>query len=365
MTVVQKRLRIEIAAATAFWMFVTLLFIAQMLWFASRPGAQVNIPDVMAWQCTFYMTWIPLTVLVWRVTSPWMPGTLGWPVFLVRHLALAAAVAVVHVVAAIFIATVVLGASGGTFAEMFGNQMRGRSYIEALIYAGVAASGQAMFLYDRWRERETQAARLESELAASRLAALQQQMQPHFLFNSLHAIASLARDGRNADVVQMIANLSDLLRSMANQSAATQPLAAEIELARRYLEIHEVRFGKRLKFEFDVAPETLALHVPALTLQPLVDNAIRHGITPAVSGGTIRVHAALHNDLLQLRVDDEGVGVPAGWSLASTAGTGISNLKSRLGILYGHRASVTASPSPQRGFSVVVTMPASASAPAA
>jgi len=222
-------------------------------------------------------------------------------------------------------------------------------------------------MYERWRDRDAQAARLElqasqleAQLSAAKLSALEAQVQPHFLFNSLHTIASLARDGRNADVVRLIADLSELLRAVTDQHQSTRPLADEVALTSRYLDIQQVRFGDRLRVNIDVDPAAALVYVPTLTLQPLVDNAIRHGLSNVVRGGTIAIRATVDRSSLSLVVEDDGQGTPQGWRLQTSGGTGLKNLQSRLGILYGDRAVFGAGPRQGGGFQVTIRVPESA-----
>lgn len=350
-----RPLRVEVLSATVFWLFVTFLYVAQIMWLASRPGERINLGTALVWQAGFYLCWIPFTVLVWRFASSWSPAVLGWPRYLSRHVGLATAAAALHSILVIGVATAILGRSPETLGQVLIGQLRGRGYFEALIYAGVAAAGHALWLYDQWRDRETQAARLEAQLAAQRLSTLQSQIQPHFLFNSLHTIASLARDGRNADVVKMVADLSELLRRVMDPAVPLQPLATEVDLARRYLDIQHVRFGDRLRVAFDVADGIGDVLIPTLTLQPLVDNAVRHGLSSLTRGGTVRVSATAGVESITLRVDDDGVGLSE--TGITSVGTGLENLRVRLDILFAGRASLVAGPGAGGGFTVEVTVP--------
>lgn len=207
----------------------------------------------------------------------------------------------------------------------------------------------------RLRERERQATELSRQLAEARLQALRMQLNPHFLFNTLNAIASLVhRSPQAAD--EMIGCLSDFLRlTLAGGSRSEIPLREEIEFARRYLDIERVRFGERLKVEESIAPDTLDVPVPALVLQPLIENAVRHGIEPGMTGGTLRLSARRDGGTLELRVSDTGRGVPGG--RPARLGVGVSNTVARLRELHGDRASLDWPARPGGGTEVVIRLP--------
>jgi LytS/YehU family sensor histidine kinase len=158
------------------------------------------------------------------------------------------------------------------------------------------------------------------------------QLNPHFLFNSLHSISSLMhRDVDAAD--RMIARLGELLRAALNTSGAQEiTLRRELDFLTRYLEIEQIRFGARLRFEIDAPPETLEAKVPNLILQPLVENAVRHGVEPHSRPGVIELMARRQDDTLALEVWDNGDGLPNG---PAAERVGLSNTRARLQALYG------------------------------
>ena len=142
-----------------------------------------------------------------------------------------------------------------------------------------------MTLYERYQERQVAAAELQAELAAARLQALRGHLQPHFLFNSLHSIAALARAGDTAGVVRLIAALSDLLRHVLDAGDRHASLREEMQIVERYLEIQRERFADRLEVTVQLAPDVADARVPLLVVQPLVENAVRHGLSPASARG--------------------------------------------------------------------------------
>ena len=205
------------------------------------------------------------------------------------------------------------------------------------------------------RSRELRAARLETRLVQSQLQALQQQVHPHFLFNTLHAISTLVhRDPDRADA--MIERLSDLLRITLRKIGVHEvELAEELEYLRAYLDIEQVHFGARLRVEFRIDAAALDVLVPTLILQPLVENAIRHGLEPNVRGGELTIEAQADGDTLWLRIKDNGVGLPK--NRLRREGVGLANTRSRLDRLYGEQAALTIRDNPGGGVLVDIYVP--------
>jgi signal transduction histidine kinase len=205
------------------------------------------------------------------------------------------------------------------------------------------------------RAREVRAARLETRLVESQLQALHQQLHPHFLFNTLHAISSLVhRDPDKAD--QMLERLSDLLRITLRKVGEQEVvLAEELEYLRAYLDIEQVHFGPRLRIEYRIDAAALDVLVPTLILQPLVENAIRHGLEPLVRGGTLRIEAQADGDTVWLRVKDDGVGVRK--DRPRRDGVGLANTRSRLERLYADEAALTLRENPGGGVLVDIYIP--------
>jgi LytS/YehU family sensor histidine kinase len=183
-------------------------------------------------------------------------------------------------------------------------------------------------------------ARLSELVTGARLAALQSQLNPHFLFNSLNTIAVLVRDGDNAGATRVIEQLSDVLRHTLGRARASEvALDDELELVRQYLAVEQVRFSDRLRPAFDIDPHALSAAVPAFAVQHLVENALRHGIARRTEAGRVAVSARLAGDTLELSIEDDGVGIKPG--AADEKGHGLENTRERLRALYGERASLT------------------------
>jgi len=202
-----------------------------------------------------------------------------------------------------------------------------------ILYSLILLAGHVLRAREQMALQQAEAARLSEQLSKAQLNALRRQIEPHFLFNTLNAIAGLVREGRSDAAVSMIAGLSDFLRRVVNDSDRQQvPLSEELEFTQKYLEIQKVRFAERLQCSVDVPAELLGAQVPSLILQPMVENAVKHGIARRVQGGAIRISAARNNGTLTLRVYNDGPSLPAGWN--DTAGVGIANVRTRLQSLY-------------------------------
>jgi len=206
-----------------------------------------------------------------------------------------------------------------------------------------------------YRETDTRA-RLEARLARAQLQSLKLQMHPHFLFNTLNSITTLINDDPPG-AERMVTGLSELLRlSLRNAGEQEVPLERELEVLRHYLTIQQIRFQDRLSVELDVDPDTLPAMVPNLMLQPLVENAIRHGIGPRATGGHIDIRVTRVGDMLRLRVHDDGVGTTTD-AMPVREGTGIGNTRARLGHLYGANHRFEIGGAPRAGFTVMAEIP--------
>ncbi len=226
---------------------------------------------------------------------------------------------------------------------------------ELPVYWAIIGLQHAVDYYRQARAREVRSARLETRLIESQLQALQQQLHPHFLFNTLHAISTLVhRDPDKADL--MIERLSDLLRITLRKVAVQEvELAEELEYLRAYLDIEQIHFGARLRVEYRIDASALDALVPTLILQPLVENAIRHGLEPLLRPGTLTIEAHADGDVLWLRVRDDGVGFTNTW--VRRDGVGLANTRSRLERLHGEHAALMMREQVAGGVRVEVSLP--------
>jgi signal transduction histidine kinase len=227
-----------------------------------------------------------------------------------------------------------------------------------LAYAMTVAATQAFLYYRSFQQGQLRAAHLQAQLANANLTALKMQLHPHFLFNALHSISALQMtDGEAAQ--KMTALLGDFLRmTLRDLDRQEVPLRQELEFLQRYLAIEQMRFGNRLRFSVDAVAEILDAAVPQLILQPIVENAVRHGIAPYGCGGEIAVRAARDNERLLLTVQDSGPGILEDRINASApAGLGLANTRARLSQLYGGAQHLALENLSGGGFRVQIELP--------
>jgi two-component system, LytTR family, sensor kinase len=355
-----RRRRLKWVIIAGFWLFFGLLNASQ-LYFGLRmenfpvPVGRMFAAEVLAWGA-----WALLTPLVL-----WLGRR-----FPIERTARARALAV-HIPACLLIAAAHLAffeyvlvtlkpfgpqRDSRTFWEQFLGRASSQLHIELLIYAATLGLGYAVSYYERFRERERRASQLEAQLAQAQLQALKMQLHPHFLFNTLNGIASLVRDNKNRAAVDMLAGLSDLLRyTLENAGKQEVPLKEELEFLELYLGIQQMRFPDRLRVEMRVAPETLDALVPNLILQPIVENAIRHGISQRPTPGVVGIEASRDGERLRVNVYDDGPGLrPNG---GAGGGVGLSNTRERLAQLYGERQRFTLSEREGGGVEAALVLP--------
>jgi len=228
---------------------------------------------------------------------------------------------------------------------------------EMMTYGAIIGFSHAANYFRQAQDRALRTSQLETRLAEAQLQALQRQLHPHFLFNTLNGISALMhRDVQAAD--RMLVRLSDLLRmALDRRSAQEVPLTNDLEFLGKYLEIEQARFGDRLAVRFDIDPETLDALVPNLLLQPLVENSVRHAVAARSEGGFVEVVARRAGDVLELKVRDNGPGLPKDRASSPPRGVGLTNTRSRLEHLYGASQRLQFSETPGGGLTVTVVVP--------
>lgn len=322
--------------AFAFWTLIGLAFAGQLYLSKAKVGEPVPWTFAVSRALSDWYVFALLSIPALALARRFSLGDKQWAPNLITHLAASALFSVAWMALRAGVEVVLTRdeAAAATFTAAFNRALVTTFFYNLLIYWVVISVGYAFDYYRKFNERELRAAELEKRLTEARLQALQMQLNPHFLFNTLHAISSLMHvDVEAAD--RMLAQLSDLLRH-ALDSTETQevPLREEIDFLKRYASIEQTRFGDRLTIEMQIAPDTLEAMVPNLVLQPLLENAIKHGIEPHARPGRIEVSARRDGEKLRLEVRDNGGGLPNG---EIVEGIGLSNTRARLKQLYGAR----------------------------
>ena len=229
--------------------------------------------------------------------------------------------------------------------------------VTIIFYASILTIAFVLDSRDKIAQQQAEAARLNEQLSKAQLNALRHQFEPHFLFNALNAVSALVRENRNDDAVDMIAGLGELLRRVLQDSARQQvPLHEELDLLEKYLAIQKVRFCDRLQVDAQIPAELLCAQVPSLILQPVVENALKHGIAKRAQGGGIRIAAARLNGHLNLTVFNDGPQLSAGWQ-TNGSGVGLSNLVTRLRGLYANHFDFNLSNADSGGVLASITLP--------
>lgn len=346
------------------WTLLALFFSVQAYLnyaYVGRPSPFGRI--FLAWISCAYL-WALLTPLVINLAQrfPVERGAI-WRALPI-HLFAASVISTLQIAVYTFVWQALLGNAQQPFSPLrsFQNWFVGEFHMNLLLYSAVAALTQAYVYYRRYRERERRAAQLEiaaaqleTQLAQAQLDALKMQIHPHFLFNTLNSISVLMQDDVNA-ANKMLIRLSELLRAaLKSERAQEVSLRQELEFLRGYLEIEQMRFQDRLHVDFDVDAETLDSLVPNLILQPLVENAIKHGIAPRAEAGTICVEAHRENGHVRLSVRDDGSGLNQ--TKNQSNGIGLANTRARLEKLYGAQHSFEIVSPSAGGLEVKVTIP--------
>jgi len=239
--------------------------------------------------------------------------------------------------------TSVMDGSTFEFGSVFKKLVVFYFHVTLVIYWAIVLAHQSWLYYQRSRERERQASALATELVRTRLEVLRMQLNPHFLFNTLHTITALIHESPE-DADRIVARLSELLRVSLEQSDTQEvPLRQELSFLERYLEIEQTRFQERLAVERQIESGLDDVLVPSLILQPLVENAIRHGVETREDAGRVKIAARRLDGMLELKVSDNGPGLPEAEAAPRREGVGLSNTRSRLSHLYGanHRFELT------------------------
>ncbi|WP_437878988.1 sensor histidine kinase [Sorangium sp. So ce513] len=345
----------------ALWMIPVLVTSTQTyLFLQHRQERHLSFVAALVWQGLPWLFWALMTPALFWLGRRYPLERKAFPRNVAVHLAASLAMSPGHVALSALTGRLIGQESyvKVSFLEIFSKLMSLYLDIELIIYWGLLAIVHASDYHRKYRERALAAAQLETKLVQAELQALKMQLHPHFLFNTLHAIAVLVRKQETQASVRMITGLSELLR-MALESAGKQivPLKQELDFLDRYLEIEKTRFQDRLTVRTDVAPEALDAEIPNLILQPIVENAIRHGIAPRASSGSVTIAARREDHRLVVEVTDDGKGLSDGWAGEASEGTGLGNVRARLRQLYPGDHRLTIARRPEGGVLATVAVP--------
>ena len=350
-------------AVLGIWIVLGLIYAGPIYLEVRAEGMNHSAARIFGWGILTWSVWALLTpAIVWLGRRFSLIGG-AWKRSLAVHIPAFLIISAIHSAAATFITLTVapfdnMGDSPTSFLPRFLSRLKGAFGSDLLVYGGIIGICYAIDYYRKYREREYLASQLEAQLAQAQLDSLRMQLHPHFLFNTLNGIVGLVRDNRNQAAVSMLVGLSDLLRHALEHSNRQEvELKEELNFIKLYLDIQQMRFSDRLQIELDIQPVTMKALVPNLILQPLVENALRHGIARSAASALVGIRSRVVEDSLELTVFDNGLGLSSDWQLKSSSGIGLANTAARLQQLYNadHRFDVRNRE--EGGVEVVIVIP--------
>jgi two-component system LytT family sensor kinase len=351
--------RTEALLFTLPWLVPAAIAVAQVVGTRPIDAPPITLGQAIVWQGSAWGLWIIWSWIIRAIAGrvPLVPGSLGrW---FVTHATACAAVAFSGLTVITALDRAFLPSRQAIpFTEALGMTIGRHLDFQIIMYWAVLGTVYMLEFYRRYLESDREAVALRSELAEAQLRALRLQLNPHFLFNALNSVTELM-DVDVARAQRMLGNVSELLRrSLRNAETREVPLWQELELIDLYLEIARARFDRALDVDVDVAPEALDLAVPPFVLQPIVENALRHGRPPGDATSVLRIAADVDADCLTLHVQDNGAGPDrAQQAGAAGFGIGLSNTRARLETLYGDAYRMTINGAPDGGCIVTLHLP--------
>ena len=343
------------------WVLISLLSVVPSYLHYVSEGQTVPWSRLFSEVTGWYLWALLLPLILWAARR-FPLGSGSWKLNLPVHFLIGATVAVIYGILVLLknqaVFLVVTGSSSPHFLSQVSGYLIGGFQFYVVIYGTLVAAVHAVDYYRKFREREVKALELEASLSQAHLQMLKMQLEPHFLFNTLNAISALLhKEPEKAD--RMVSLLSEFLRTSLRGSGRQEvTLEEEIGILEHYLEIEETRFGERLSVSLDVAPELLEAAVPALMLQPVVENSIRHGLDNGAGSLSVWITARPQGpDRLRLVVADDGPGFPEPVEDAFLRGIGLSNTRARLRRLYGRGQAFELANAESGGARVTATIP--------
>ncbi|MBE7537612.1 MAG: histidine kinase [Opitutaceae bacterium] len=353
------KLTVKWLIALGIWALVGLALSVEVYFNLKVSHMEVAFADVATAQYARALFWAFLApfVLWLRVLVPVRTG--GWVAGVAFHATVSMLVMLGYYLGRTVVLMLLDSRTLEGFWEMARSNFYGRNLIDAVYYWAVLGAGYSLEYYRRYKSEELKAAQLESRLVETELKALKQQLQPHFLFNTMNTISVLVREGRNDDAVTLLARLSSLLRlSLELGRAPEVTLRQELEFIERYVGIQKVRFADRLTVTTDFEPAALDARIPNLLLQPLVENAILHGIAPLTRAGTVSLAGRVENGCVRVEVRDDGCGFsPSLDPRSRSGGIGLSSTRERVMKRFGAAGEFFLESSPGRGTTIRIGFP--------
>jgi two-component system, LytTR family, sensor kinase len=318
-------------------------------------GTPISWAQLLAWNVTVSFIWSLLTPIIYELSRRYAFDRTSWRRSLPIHIVASIVLTLIGAVALVLVDPLITWTKEPHVP--FLAHVLSRTFIDLQRYWYVLLITQAIAYYGKYQERELLSSQLEAQLARAQLEVLKIQLEPHFLFNTLNSIAALARyDGEAAE--RMTLQLADLLRmSLDGVGVQEVPLQQELMFLQKYIDIQQTRFRDRLQVETDIDPLTLDTLVPNLILQPLVENAIRHGIGPRRAPGLIRISTWRDHDDVWMEIRDNGTGLTRGRGIAPPEGVGLRNTRGRLQQLYNQDHAMVLEDAPGGGCTVKIRVP--------
>jgi len=304
-----------------------------------------------------YFPWVFLAYFVLACARKYPFYQKKWFTFILFHVLAGTFFSILTGLISYFVYYFLYNVAADNFIEYLFIMLSKSINFNILIYVAIVGFGQMWDYYREKKENEVRTSQLEASLAQTKLEILRIQLNPHFIFNTMHNILALVRKSPEA-AESMLLKLSDLLRkTFATSDLKEIPLKEELEFIKIYLDIQKARFKERLQVEFDLDPQTQDILIPSLILQPIVENAIKHGIEAKAAGGTITIKARIQGSELQLQVKDTGPGIKINRDLLFKQGFGLKNTRARLSSLYDKEDPIIISDSAAGGTVFTINIP--------
>ncbi len=346
------------AAIVALWLFIGLVLSIEVYF-----NMRVSVPEVRFWEVAAgqyqrALLWALLAPLVLRLKAVVPLASGRWVGGVLFHFACSFAIMIVYFLGRLLYLMVQAGEPLGEFWMIAQKTFYGRNLIDMVYYWAVLGVAYVLEIREKYQRGNLRAVQLESRLIETELKALKHQINPHFLFNAMNTISVLVRERKNDQAVSLIARLSSLLRiSLDSTHVQTVTLRQELAFLTRYLEIQQARFGERLNFRTDADPASLEAVIPNLILQPIVENAILHGIAQRAAPGHVEIVARVRDQRLEMEVRDDGPGFESDPAGRIREGIGLTNTRERLDRHYGKAHQMVLKSERGRGVTVSLVLP--------